>query len=463
MKNKRAYIWGFAEKFIPQGIYLLTNIILARFLTPQEFGTVGVLAIFIAIATTLSDSGLGGSLIKEQTLSKEDYSTVFSFNLWISSFLYFVIFISAGYIESFYHIDGLANITRCLTLILILNAFCIVPKSILIKQLQFQRLALISIVSIIFASVSAFVCCALNCGAYSLVAFQLGNALMSLILLSIQSHTHISFNFSKHSFKRLFSFGAFTTICGIIDAIYENILSLLIGKFLNVKSVGFYDQAKKLENGSAYAMVNTINAVAFPILTKSANDILQFKREAQSILKTCITIFFPLLATVALFSDIIIRLLFGEDWMGAAPYLSFLMVNGMIYIIESSLRNNIKSLGAVRNLALVTLLKRVIGITIICLSILISSTAMLYGLIISTFIGCLINAILYCKLIMHGLGEFLLSIFKMLLIPCSIIVLCIIVYFSGIFPMSISMTISGILLLIYYLIQLPSVKRFSLR
>ncbi len=458
MHNKKSYIWGFINTFSTQGIYLLTNIVLAHFLTPQEFGTIGVLTIFISLSTVLTDSGMGGSLIKEQDITKDDISTVFTFNLSISIVLYLIIFFCANIIEHFYSINGLATITRILCIILIINAFQFVQKSILYKKLCFKKVAVISTLSISVASIVAFITCYFQWGVYSLVAFQITNSLIQTVLYSYNSRHLYDIKFIPASFKKLFSFGAFTTLSSIVDSIYENILSVLFGKFLGVKSVGFYDQAKKLENGSAYSLVTTINTVSFPILAKCADKHEFLKKEADSIFSTWLFISIPLLGIIALYSEFVVVLLFGNKWIGTSPYLSLLMVNGIIYIAESIIRNNIKSLGEVKQLSIITLFKRILGIGIILSFILISSYAMLYGLLLSTFLGFIINSIFYCKIIKDSFIKFFLNCVKCTLIP---IVFLFILYIlrEWIDILGIKLISSGFLLIVYFTVAFFKLKR----
>lgn len=463
MKKKNVYIFGLIEKFVPQGIYLLTNILLAHFLTPNEFGAIGVLAIFIAIANTLCDSGLGGSLVKEKNLTSDDCSTVFVFNLSISIIAYLIIYLTANYIENFYKINGLAEITRWLSLILVINAFSMVPRSLLFKELKFSKLAFISIVSMIIAALCSFIGVALNWGSYSLIAFQIGNAVCSLIMFKLITKFKYIFRFSLRSFKKLFSFGLFTTICGFVDAIYENILSIILGINLGATVVGYYDQAKKLENGSAYSIVSALNNVSFPYLVKYVDSLNDFKAQANIILRGSIAIFFPMLGFIAIYSSFIVNLLFGEKWGPVTPFLTLLMVNGMIYIAESTLRNNIKSLGYVKYLANITIIKRLLGICIIIIFLTISPFSTLYGLILSTLIGFIINAKLYCKIINFNLLDFLKDLVQMLLYPISIIGVLILIHSFVFLEYQWLQLIAGIVaMILYYLLLLPRLIGFNL-
>ncbi len=461
MKNKVIYIWGGVEKFLPEGLYLITNIILARYLTPQDFGTVGVLAVFIAIAGILTDSGLGGSLVKEHTITKLDCSTVFVFNLIISLTIYVFLFVCAPYIEGFYKIPDLKIITRYLCLIFVINSIGLVPKSLLIKELKFKKIAISSLCGITTASIFSFIGCYLNLGVYVLVIFQLSCSIITTTSLLLLSKYSISFKFSYTSFRKLVSFGVFSTICGVIDSIYENVLSVLFGKFINAKFLGYYDQAKKLERGSASSVSTALNNVSFPILSKLKKYNSEFTQESFKILKFSIITFFPLLSIISIYSDYIVILLFGEKWYQSSPILSILMINGMVFMIESNIRNNIKSLGNVKQLALMTAIKRIIGIAVIMSFMLISKYAMIYGLVASTFVGVLVNVMLFCKLTNIKFINYIIILIKIIFPTVLFYLICLLCKSSIPYQLSYSLALSiGLLITYYYIMYRNSINYY---
>ncbi|MEY8687209.1 lipopolysaccharide biosynthesis protein [Bacteroides sp. AN502(2024)] len=450
MRNKSAYIWGILGKIGPQGINLIINMILARFLTPDDFGKIGVLAVFITVSMTLSESGLGGSLIKEDNISKKDCQTVFTFNLGISIFFYILLFLCAYPIQYFFNIPRLENVVRSLALVFILSAICIVPKSIMIRELRFKELTIISIISYVIGGIVAITGCLFNWGVYALVAFQLSLVATTSILTNYFAKYHISIGFNYHSFKRLFSFGAFTTLCNIIDSFYENIISILFGKFAGLSIVGYYDQAKKIETGSANSIVTTVNLVSFPILARLRTDKIAFKYEADSIFKYLLQYLVPILCIISIYSKEIIVILWGRNWIDAAPILSILMLNGIVFLCESLVRNNIKSLGSVKFLANITIIKRFIGIGIICSFLFISDFALLYGLVVSTLLGFVMNVWLYCRIMCISFVKQLSMYFQYLLPPVLLSGVCFVIYSYSPYNLIYNIIICAVLLCTYY-------------
>lgn len=453
MQHSRQYIWALIGKFIPQFVYLATTVVLARYLDPEDFGKIGVLAIIFTVAATLMDAGLGGSLVKEQNITPLDCSTISVFNITISHSIYFLLFIFAQNIEDFYAIDGLAPIVRTLSLVFVINSWGLVPHSLMVKRLQFQKFFYISIISVLAASIVSIGLAIYGVKVYALVAYQLVHAAVNLVMLIIYSKYHYSFKFSIASFKKLISFGLFTTFCVVIDTIYENLITALFGKYLGVKQAGYIYQAKRLEEVPSKSLTRTINSVAFPVLVKYQDNIEIFKKEAESIFKTMLVLLTPLLITLAIFAKPIIVLLFGDKWEESAPYLTLLMFAAVFIIMDTLIRNFIKSLGKAQELFIITLIKRSIGILIIIAFLLFSIKNILWGYIISSGVAYLINLIAYCKLTKDTITNNIFLSIK-IIIP-SIAIFLIAAFLQDYNSIVLTICVTIILLIIYYFLLAP--------
>lgn len=454
MQNKKEYLWAIIGRITPQIIYLLTTIVLARFLAPDDFGKIGILSMFFIVANVLMEAGLGGSLIKEQSISNIDCSTVFVFNILISHLLYFIIFLCAGLIEVYFKIEDYSFLIKILCLVFVINAWGLVPAAILTRNLQFKLISISVIVSVMIASICAIVLAIYNYGVYALVAYQLMQAFSNVILYYIFSKYRISYKFSLVSFRKLVPFGFFTSCSIVIDTIYENIMTFLFGKFLSLQQAGFLYQAKRIEEVSSKAFTTTINSVSFPILVTIADDIIKFKKEACAILKSITLFLSPLLVSIAIFSRPIIKLILGDQWSEAAPYLSLLMFASIFLIMETLNRNFIKSLGAVNMLFKITLVKRIIGLFIIFICLIKAIEWVLYGYIVSSIIGYVINMISYCFLIKERIAKQLrLSI--VIILPSIVYYILMRFCCSLINTLLVQICCSMFLLGAYYLVIMP--------
>ena len=454
MQSSKLYIYGLGGKFIPQAIYMLTNIILARLLSPADFGVIGILAIFFMIAETMMDAGLGGSLINKKNVSKLDCSTVFVFNLTVSHLMYAALFVCADYIESYFGIEGLSTVTRVVSLVFVINSWGLVVSTIITKNLRFKESMILSIVSGIIASIVSIVFALLEFGVYALVAYQLTLALSRVIGSYLIQPMRLSFKFSYKNFKNIAPFGIYTTIVVVIDNIYENILTFLFGKYLNVHQAGYISQSKRIEESASKTLIATINSVAFPVLSKITDE-NKFVKEAATLYKSICLILFPLLMLVGIYSKEVILILFGREWIDAAPYLSLLIYAGIFMIMESLYRNFIKSLGMVRQLMVYTIYKRVIGFILIFIALTYSIELVLYSYVISAGIAFLLNLFLYCRLIKGDLFHILLKSCSYVLPSLFFLIIIITIENYTNCILYLSLSVSAILLTVYYLFILP--------
>lgn len=463
MQSKSSYVWSFISRVLPSGIYLLANIVLAHYLKPSDFGILGVLTLFITISTTFAEAGFGGSLINSKDISKDDCSTVFVYNFFVSIFFYIILFFLAPLIETFFDIESLKTITRIVSLVFVINSISLIPRTLLVKELRFKQLTIITIFTTLIASIFSIIGGILGWGVYSLIVYRITFALIDTSWLMIVTKYTPSFNFRIKSFRRLFPFGFFTTICNIIDSVYENIITFLFGKFINISASGLFDQAKKIENVSTTSIIQTLNVVSFPILSRKKNNIELFEKEANSIYSYCILLLCPILYFISVYANEIILVLFGKQWINSGIYLRFLMIIGIFYFIECLMRNNIKSLGAVGKLAYFTIIKRVISIILIFLFLLISPFSMLWGYLLGTLIGVIFNFYLYGKLTGIKSWTLILSYLKptiYLIIPITILSTCHCFLTSHYYSQGIIIFITGS---VYYLIIVPKVLGIKTR
>ena len=452
MENKKAYVYALIGQFGPQAISLVTNIILARYLLPEAFGTIAVLNVFLSTASVLMDSGLGGSLVKEKEITKVDCSTIFVFNISISSILYLIIFLFSGYIENFYGIPNLKNITRILCLCFVINSFGLVPKALLIKDIKFKSLTEINLYSYSLSSIVAIILGIIYKNVYALLAHQLLNSLFQVLFSVYKSQYKYSSKFSMKSLKKLFSFGIYTTMISVIDSIYENIITVFFGKVYNAQQAGYVGQAKKLEELSTRSIAQTVNNVAFPILVKYRDDRTKFLAESNRIFKTLLAITAPALFSIAIFSEEIILVLFGTQWYQSAGYLNLLIFAGIFILCESLNRNFIKSLTLVNQLFEITIWKRIVGILLITITAFITPEHLLHAYILSSFIGFLFNNRLYSNSIKISFWEQLFVMIKILFPSFIYYIIMTILHIESSF---IKIAIASLFLLVYYWGILP--------
>ena len=261
-------IWSFLQRFGSMGVSFISNIIFARLLTPDDYGCIGMLTIFIALSNTFIDGGFGSALIQKKRPTQEDYSTIFYWNVFLSIVLYAILFLCAPLIADFYNIEILSKILQVEGIILIINALGIIQNNQLRKQLKFKSIAHITLTASIVSVIVAIVMAYMGYGVWSLVAQQIVLSFVSTLLYWIHGSWRPSRTFSARSFKELFGFGSFILLSSLLNAFCNNLNGLLIGKFFNASSMGYFTQAKKLED----VFSSSIETVVGQVEVKDKND-----------------------------------------------------------------------------------------------------------------------------------------------------------------------------------------------
>ena len=258
-------VWSSVHRFGSMIISFLGNIVLTRLLSPEDFGVIGMMMVFIAICNTLIDGGLASALIQKDQVDDIDYSTVFSWNLAISVFFYITLFFTADFISAFYNINQLNDILKVLGLVLLINSLYLVQVNQLMRQLNFKLLALINIAGNL-SGVIMHIFSIFGMGVWSLVVKNLTTSVVIAIFCFTLGSWKPSFGFSIKSFKELFGFGSFVLLANLAETIYVNIQALIIGKVFSADQLGYYTQAKKLEEVPTKGLASSQSSI-FPVFS----------------------------------------------------------------------------------------------------------------------------------------------------------------------------------------------------
>ncbi|UJF15385.1 lipopolysaccharide biosynthesis protein [Jeotgalibaca sp. MA1X17-3] len=296
-------LWSFMDTAGTQVIQLIVHLILARLLTPKDFGIVGMVTIFIALSSVFVDGGLTNGLIREKESTQEDYSTIFYFNLSMAIILYILLFASAEYISVFFEQPQLVNIIKVIGLILIINAFGLIQKTILTKNINFRTQMKINVFSSILSGVIAIVCAISGWGVWSLVVRTMAMQFIQASLLCISNRWFPSLVFSISSFKRLFQFGWKLLLSNLITQLYGNLYSFIIGKSFSATTLGYYSNAVKFSDTAAYSLSVSVEKVSFPVLSSIQDDTARLKRGYKKIIKNAAYLSFPIMLGLAAIAE----------------------------------------------------------------------------------------------------------------------------------------------------------------
>ncbi|MDN3437353.1 lipopolysaccharide biosynthesis protein [Planococcus sp. APC 3900] len=334
-KTISGLLWSFGDMMGNQGVQFIIQIILARLLTPTDFGLIGMILVFVALSNSLVDSGFTQALIRDQKANQTDYSTVFYFNLAVSLFIYATLFLSAPLISNFFDQAQLTSIIRVLALGVIINAFSIIPRAMFTKEVNFKVQAKVNMAASLLSGAVAVAMALTGFGVWSLVVRMLALNLIQALLLVFSRRWLPSLVFSVSSFKRLFGFGWKLLVSGLIDTAYNNIYYLIIGKQYTPSSLGHYTNAAKFSDVATQTLTATIQRVTYPVLSGIQEQHDRLKQSFKKIIKLSGFLIFPVMAGVAAVAEPLILLIFGEKWEKMIPYFQLLCIAGMLYPIHA--------------------------------------------------------------------------------------------------------------------------------
>tara|TARA_Y100000588_G_C14266246_1_gene930022 strand:- start:663 stop:2108 length:1446 start_codon:yes stop_codon:yes gene_type:complete len=388
----KGIIWSFNGNILKQGINIIITIILARLLSPIEFGIIGIIMIFISISQRIVDGGFSSALIRKKKCTENDYSTVFLSNLGISIFLYFLLYIFSSHIGLYFNENIISTLLKVLGFVIIINAFGIVQRVQLRRDLNFKKEALITFYSSISGGVIGIGAAIYGLGVWSLLIKTMSQQLVEVLILWISNKWTPIMTFSKQSFKSLFAFGSKLMISDIIDAVFKKLFYFVIGKYYNPIILGYYTQADNLGKIPSENLNRTIQHVSYSSLSKVKNDPEKLKDHFSIFLKAIMLISFPLMFGIAAAADTIVLVLLGEQWSPAIPFLKLMAITSSSLPLHSLNLNILKIKGRSDIFLKLEIIKKMLIIIIVFSGIMWSIMTMLYGMLILSFIGFFINS-----------------------------------------------------------------------
>lgn len=339
-KTKVGMFWNAFEKIAVQGISFVLNIILARLLTPHDYGTIGMILIFLTFSNVFVDSGFSRALIQRQDRTEKDFSTVLIFNVLISILLYLILFFASPAIANFYDTPELVSLQRIFFLVIILNSLTVVQSAKLQIAVDFKSIALINAVATILSGGIAVLAAYKGLGVWALVIQTLIKSLVSVVCFWVVGKWIPKTGFDKESFKRLFGFGSKLLACGLLSTTVTNVYNLIIGKYYNPASLGFYTRAQQFPELTAGTLNSVLNNATFPLMTTLQDKRDELIQTFSRLIKLSALVVFPAMVGLAVLSEEIILVLLGDKWLPASDLLFWLALS-YVFIPLSSLNLNL--------------------------------------------------------------------------------------------------------------------------
>lgn len=401
-KTLKGTIWSFAERFTAQGIHFLVMIIIARRLSPKEFGLIGMLAIFLAVAQSLIDSGFSQALIRKLNRTDTDKNTVFYFNIVVSSILYLLLYLISPWVATFYGEPQLCEIMRVICLAVVIDSFAVVPRANYVIAIDFKTQTKATLISAIVSGVIGIYLAYHGYGVWALVYQFVSNSIVNVIVLWAFSKWYPKLVYSWKSFRELFGFGSKLMISGLLDTIYRNIYQLVIGKAFSAESLGHFTNAHKFSDLPSSNLTTVLQRVTYPILCTIQDDDERLALAYRKFLRLSAFIIFPLMCGLAAVSYPLINLVLGEKWHFAAILLIPLCFQMMWYPIHSINLNLLQVKGRSDLFLRLEIIKKIIGVTILFCSLPFGLLVMCYTGIFSSVLCLAINTYYTGKLINVG-------------------------------------------------------------
>ncbi len=404
-KTITGFAWSFIESIIGQGITFFVGIILARLLSPKEFGLIGMLIIFISISQLLIDSGFSHALIRKQNCSQQDYSTVFYFNIVLGISLYFLLFIAANAISVFFHEPTLKPLIRVLGLAIIINSFTIIQNVLLTKQINFKLQSKISIASFFISGIIGIYMAYTGWGVWSLVTMTVFKYSVNSVLLWFWNKWKPIWCFSRRSFTELFSFSGKLFVTQLIDTLYRNLYYVIIGKYFAAAELGYYTRAEQFQSLPSANLQGVIGRVSYPVLATLQNDAPRLRDTYKKLIRSTMLITFVLMLGMAASAESMVLSLVGEKWEPCIIYLQLLCFVGIFYPL-SALNLNMLYVKGRTDLALrIEIVKKVLWIPVFVLAVLFGIKVMILSMIILSVIATFLNSYWSGRLIGYSFFE----------------------------------------------------------
>ena len=431
LKQKAAsgMVWSGLQKYSTMIIQFISGIVLARLLTPYDYGCIGMLSIFILLAEAFIDGGFGSALIQKKRPTQEDYSTIFFWNLGMAAVMYAVLFFTAPAISRFYDIPLLCDVLRVQGLVLFIYAFNIIQKNQLQKKLNFKLLSIVTIATSLLALGITIFMAYKGFGVWALVAQFLITPAIPALVFWFYVKWRPTWTFSWTSFKELFSFGFYMFLTNLLNQFGTQIQGLLIGKFYNASTMGYYSKAHGLERLASTSISSVMTQVTYPLYAEAQDNKVQLANMIRRITMTLSYLTFPLMFILLLCAKPIFVLLYSDRWLHSVPYFQVLCLAGLAFCLQSVNNQSVAAVGKSRAMFIWTVIKRAVGIGFMIVGLVwFGMKGLLVGVVLNSWFSYFVNISLVSKYVGYKWTDQLLNIMP---VGIASVVSAVVAYFVG--------------------------------
>lgn len=418
-KAVKVVMWSAIERFSVQGIQFVLSIVIARLVAPSEYGLIAMLGIFLAIARTFIDSGFSNALIQKQDRSDIDFSTVFYFNIVLAALFYLLLFFTAPYIAGFYREPLLTVVTRWVGLNIVIAAFSIVQRAKLTIQLDFKTQAKVSLIVVVLSGLAGIGMAYYGYGIWALVTQALLSNFLNTLLLWVFAKWVPLWTYSWQSFRRLFAFGSKLLLSGLLQTLYLNLYSLVIGKKYSAMDVGYYNRAYSLAQYPSVDIIGVLTRAIYPLQCELQNDKKRLQDSFLQYLRMACYIVFPLMIGIAVLTKPLILLVLTEKWLPTAELLSILCLAYMWYPVMALNNQMLNVKGRSDYFLKAEIIKKVIAITILILTMPLGIHILCWGIVVYNVLDCIVIIYYAKKVIETGYRQQAINIIPLFLLSAT--------------------------------------------
>lgn len=401
-KTKSGLLWSSVERFSNQGVQFLFSIVLARLLAPEDYGIVAMVVIFFAIAQTFVDSGFSSAIVRKKDRTESDLSTCFYFNIFVGLGFYILLFLCSPFIADFYNQPILSPIVKISGLTVLINSLCIVQQAQFTIRIDFKTQAKVTLTSTVISGIIGILLAYLGYGVWALVWQGVTGSFVRMILFWIFSKWRPRESFSKDSFHYLFGYGSKLLASGLLDTTYNNIYPIVIGKFYSPAQLGNFSRAQGWASLPSSNITGILQRVTFPVLTEMQDDDERLATNYRKLLRLSAFVVFPLMMLLAAVASPLVRVVITSKWDACVPYLQIICFAMMWYPIHAINLNLLQVKGRSDLFLRLEIIKKVVGVSVMCVTIPLGVTAMCFGMVFTSINALFINTYYTGKLINVG-------------------------------------------------------------
>ena len=398
-KTIKGTMWSAIDNVAQFGVQFVVSIVLARLLSPDDYGLIGIITIFTTVCTTIINGGFSNALIRTQKPTDEDYNTAFICNLLMSILLYAIVFLCSPLIADFFNRQELVALTRVSSFTMIIGALAIVQQTRLTKRIDFKTQTKITLIASILSGIVGIALALMDYGVWALVVQGIVAQSLRTVLLWFFNHWVPSLRFSKESFNRLFGFGWKMMASGILDSLWTQLYQVIVGKFYSPSTLGQYTRAKQFASLFSSNLTSVIQRVTFPVLSDIQDENERMIVAYRRIIKTTMFMTFALMFALGAVSEPLLYCLIGPKWHEAATYLPWICLIGSLYPLHAINLNMLQVQGRSDLFLGLEIIKKIIGIVPLMIGAFIGIFPMLYTSVFTSIICYFLNAYFPGKLL----------------------------------------------------------------